>query len=96
MNPDGELLAKPVPPPPPIAPPSLMGPHTEIEPPKPPPPPPRIIRLPPPQPTIEDDRTFLARMSEQEALVNALSNRQLATGNELLAMGQNLGKYFCI
>ncbi|CAI2320203.1 unnamed protein product [Caenorhabditis sp. 36 PRJEB53466] len=53
----------------------------------------RSVIRPAPMPTIDDDRTFLAKMSEQEALVNqlnALSAREAATRNGLLVMGETL------
>ncbi|CAP33316.2 Protein CBG14912 [Caenorhabditis briggsae] len=49
----------------------------------------RIVVQPAPPPTIEDDRTFLAKMSEQEALVNQLNSiatREAVSRNGLLVM----------
>uniref|UniRef100_A0A1I7U5V9 DUF148 domain-containing protein n=1 Tax=Caenorhabditis tropicalis TaxID=1561998 RepID=A0A1I7U5V9_9PELO len=59
-----------------------------------PPPPPtqptqQIVIRPAPPPTIEDDRTFLAKMSEQESLVNQLNSiatREAVSRNGLLVM----------
>ncbi|CCD71889.1 uncharacterized protein CELE_F55F8.8 [Caenorhabditis elegans] len=57
------------------------------------PPPPlpgqQVIIRPAPPPTIEDDRTFLAKMSEQESLVNQLNSiatREAVSRNGLLVM----------
>ncbi|EFO84849.1 hypothetical protein CRE_03831 [Caenorhabditis remanei] len=90
MNPDGQILSGrdnggtnpsvPIQPPipAPIPPPPLPTEQPQQV----------IIRTAPP-PTIEDDRTFLAKMSEQEALVNQLNSiatREAVARNGLLVM----------
>ncbi|PIC55680.1 hypothetical protein B9Z55_000857 [Caenorhabditis nigoni] len=90
LHPDGESISErnngattvvpiPVEPPvpAPIPPPPLEIPST------------RIVVQPAPPPTVEDDRTFLAKMSEQEALVNQLNSiatREAVSRNGLLVM----------
>lgn len=57
----------------------------------------RVIVRPGPPPSIEDDREFLARMSEQEARLDQIeptSTRQLLARNELLERSLNLLRPF--